>query len=56
MQILHIKAYIHMNSQSIALSWNYTDKQNNVVTWVATKVLYGYAYCVQKMNNVESNY
>ena len=31
MQILYISAHIYMNSQSIVLSWNCTDKHDTIV-------------------------
>ena len=35
MQILRIRAYIHINSQFIGLSWNCTNKEPTVVVWLA---------------------
>ena len=34
MQILQ-RVYIQINSQSIVLSWNYTDEQHTIVVWLA---------------------
>ena len=48
MQILHIRAYIFMNSGSTAPSENNSDKQR-IIVWLATKVLGHSGYTVYKL-------
>ena len=43
-----IRTYIHINSQSVKLSWNCSDKQYIVVTWLAAWVL----WCLQSVHQL----